>query len=193
MGTDSASTKTNPEEKAVPGKAGRPPPIVLTSAVNLIQLQKQLKGVVSGNFEFRSTRNGTRVITRGMADFQSVKSHFDSQKLSYFTFFAKSEKPIKAVIRHLPQNTRAADISDGLVSLGFDVISVKQMTTTRRSTTEESKVINLPLFLVTLPRTAKSQEIFRLPSLCHIAIRVDAYRAQNSLTQCHNCQQFGHV
>jgi hypothetical protein len=30
-------------------------------------------------------------------------------------------------------------------------------------------------------------------SLCHIAIRVEAYRAQNGLTQWHNCQQFGHV
>jgi hypothetical protein len=36
MDTDSASTETNSEEEAVPGKAGRPPPIVLTSAVNLI-------------------------------------------------------------------------------------------------------------------------------------------------------------
>jgi hypothetical protein len=49
------------------------------------------------------------------------------------------------------------------------------------------------LILITLPRTAKSQEIFRLTALCHIAIRVEAYRAQNCLMQCHNCQQFGHV
>jgi hypothetical protein len=35
---------------------GRPPPILLTSAINLIQLQKQLKGFVKGNFEI--TRNG---------------------------------------------------------------------------------------------------------------------------------------
>jgi hypothetical protein len=127
-----------------------------------------------------------------MADFQSVKSHFDSQNLSYYSSFPKSEKPIKVVICHLPHNTPAEDISDGLVSLGFDV-SVKQMTSTRRSPPEESKIINLPLFLVTLPRTAKSQQIFRLSSLCHIAVRVEAYRAQNALTQCHNCQQFGHV
>jgi hypothetical protein len=66
------------------------------------------------------------------------------------------------------------------------------MTTTRRSPPEETKIITLPLFLVTLPKTPKSQ-IFRLPSLCHIAIRVEAYRNQSSLTQCHNCQQFGHV
>jgi hypothetical protein len=80
-----------------------------------------------------------------------------------------------------------------LVDIGFDAVSVRQMTTTRRSLPEDPKIINLPLFFVTLPNTAKSQEIFRLPSLCHIAIKVEAYRAQNGLTQCHNCQQFGHV
>jgi hypothetical protein len=128
-----------------------------------------------------------------VADFQSVKPHFDSQNLSYYSFFHKSEKPIKAVIRHLPHNTPAEDISVTLVSLDFDVVSVKQMTATRRSPPEESKIINLPLFLVTLPRTAKSHKMFRLSSLCHIAIRVEAYRAQNALTQCNNCQQFGHV
>jgi hypothetical protein len=127
-----------------------------------------------------------------MADFQSVKSHFDSQNLSHYSFFPKSEKPVKAAIRHLSHNTPAEDISDGLVSLGFDVVSVKQMTAIRRSPPEESKIINLSLFLVTLSRTAKSQEIFRLSSLCHVAIRVGVYRAQIALTQCHNCQQFGH-
>jgi PAX-interacting protein 1 len=127
-----------------------------------------------------------------MADFQSVKSYFENHNKSYFSFFPKHEKPIKAVIRHLCK-TPLLKTSDGLVSLGFDVNNVKQMTTTRRSSTEESKVITLSLFLITLPRTPKSQDIFHLPSLCHIAIRVEVYRNQNSLTQCHSCQQFGHV
>jgi hypothetical protein len=190
MDTGSANTEVTPREVAAPAKPGPPPPIILTSAVNLILLQKQLKGVVSENFKVRSTRNGTRVITRNMADFQSVKSHFDNQNLPYYSF-PKSEKPINAVIRHLRQNTPAEDISDGLVSLGFDVVTVRQMTATRRSPPEESKIINL--LLVTLSRTAYTQENFLLPSLCHIAMRVEVYRAQNALTQCHNCQQFGHV
>jgi hypothetical protein len=117
MDTDSANTEASPDEAAAPAKRGRPPPIVLTSAANLILLQTQLKGVVSENFEFRSTRNGTRVIKRSMADFKSVKTHFDSQNLSYYSFFPKSEKPIKAVIRHLLHNTHAKDISDRLVML----------------------------------------------------------------------------
>jgi hypothetical protein len=92
---DSTNTEASPCEAKAPAKRGRPPPIVLTFAVNLIQLQKQLKGVVSENFEFRSTRNGTRVITRSMADCQSVNSHFDSQNLSLLLFFPKIRKAHK--------------------------------------------------------------------------------------------------
>jgi hypothetical protein len=128
MDTDTSGTESMPHEGAAPGKTGRPPPIVLTSATNLIHLQKQLKGVLKDNSEFPSTRNGTRINTKTMADFSAFKSHLENNNLAYFTFYPKSLKPIKAVICHLPLNTPAEDISDGLARLGFDVISVKQMT-----------------------------------------------------------------
>jgi hypothetical protein len=84
---------------------------------------------------------------------------------------------------------------DGLMSLGFDVISVKQMTTNHRSSAEGTTTVILPLFLITLPRTTKLQYIFTLSSICHIAIKVEPYEAQNALTQyylghvCANCKQ----
>jgi hypothetical protein len=87
-----------------------------------------------------------------MADFSAFKSYLENNNLAYFTYYPKYLKPIKAVIRHLPLNTPAEDISDGLVSLGFDVISVKQMTATRWSPPEGSTTISIPLFLITLPR-----------------------------------------
>jgi hypothetical protein len=122
-----------------------------------------------------------------MAEFSAIKTFLETNKLSY-TVFPKSEKPIKAVIRHLAQKTPAEDISDGFVSLGFDVISFKQMTTTRRNPPPEgTSTINRPLFLIviTLPRTAKSQEIFQL-NICHISIKVEVYKAHNGLTRCYN-------
>jgi hypothetical protein len=167
MDTDVSGTEAMPHEEAVPGTIGRPPPIVLTSATNLILLQKKLKGVLKDNIEFRSTRNGTRIITKTMANFSAFKSYTEKNNLAYFTFYTKSLKPIKAVIHHLPLNTLAEDISDILVSRSFDIISVKQMTVTCHSPHEGTTTINIPLFLITLPRTAKSQEMFRLPSLCH--------------------------
>jgi hypothetical protein len=51
MDTDASGTEATSNEEAVPGKRGRPPPIILT-------LEKQLKSVVKQTFEFRSTING---------------------------------------------------------------------------------------------------------------------------------------
>jgi hypothetical protein len=98
MDTDASGTEVTSNEEAFPDKTGRPPPIILTPTANLIQLQKLLKSVVKESFEFCSTRNGTRVIARDMADFQSVKFHSDANNLSFYSFYPKSEKPMKAVL-----------------------------------------------------------------------------------------------
>jgi hypothetical protein len=159
---DVEETTDKPEEQQPSNnKSGRPPPILLTSTTNLMQLQRKVKDIFTGNFEFRNIRSGTRIVTKEMANFSAIKKFVENNNLSYYTFYPKWENLIKDVIRHLPQNTPAEDISDGLVSLGFDVISVRQMITSRR-TPEGTNTINLLLFLVTLPRTEKSQELFRL-------------------------------
>jgi hypothetical protein len=52
-------------------KSVRPPPIVLISTTNLMQLQRHMKGILTGKFEFRNNRSGTRIVTKEMmADFQ---------------------------------------------------------------------------------------------------------------------------
>jgi hypothetical protein len=99
--------------------------------------------------------------------FSAAKSCLENDNLAYFIFYSKHEKPIKAVMRHLPPNSPAEGISDGLVSLGFDVVSIKDMTATRRSPPEGSTTKNVPLLLLTLPRTAKFQETAsNLPVVC---------------------------
>jgi hypothetical protein len=82
MDMDSSGAEATTREQIVSGKASRPPPIILTSKTNLFQFQKQLKNVVKDDFEFRSTRNGTRVIIKGMADFEAAKSHFNNNNNS---------------------------------------------------------------------------------------------------------------
>jgi hypothetical protein len=83
--------------------------------------------MLKGNFQFRSTRNGTRQ----MADYSAIRAYFDYKDLHYFTFHHKSEKSVKAVDRHLPIDTPAEDISNGLQDLGYSVFSVKHMTEVR--------------------------------------------------------------
>jgi hypothetical protein len=50
-----------------------------------------------------------------------------------------------------------------------------------------------PLVLVIHPRSVKSDDIFKLFSLYHISMKVEAYKSQIFLTQCFHCQQLGHV
>jgi hypothetical protein len=78
---------------AVSGKRGKLSQIILTSTTKMILVQKQLKSVVKVNFEFHGTRNGTGVVTRGMPDFQSVKSHLDANNLSFTHSITKPRKP----------------------------------------------------------------------------------------------------
>jgi hypothetical protein len=142
-----------------------------------VTVAETIKVIVKGSFEFRITKNRTRVPTKEMADFSAIKYFF----LSFEENFLLQLLPI---IRHLPSHTYAEVIYEALVKLGFDVISVKQITTSRLSPSQVPENSNLPFFLVSLPRTGKSQDIFKLRSLCHIHIKVEAYKKQNGLTHC---------
>jgi hypothetical protein len=190
------TTATDGDKRATTSQAGRPPPIILTAANNLLQLQKKLRGFVKGSFEFRNTRNGTTDTTKELTDFSAHKAYFQKENLYFSTFHPKSLKSIKAVIRHLPSLTPAEEIYETLEKLGFDIIRIKQMTSNRRALPEVgSNPTNhfLPPFLITLHRNEKSQEIFKLTGLYHISVKVEAYKTSSKLIQCHNCQQFGHV
>jgi hypothetical protein len=70
-------------------------------------------------------------MSKEMADDSAIRHYLESKHLNHYTFFPKSEKPIKAVIRHLLHDTPAEDISNSLNDLAFDVINVKQMTSKR--------------------------------------------------------------
>jgi hypothetical protein len=102
----SNTENTEVQQQQSPSKSGRPPPIVLTSTTNLIQLQRQITKFTTGNFEFRNTRNGTRIVTKEMADFSAFKKCQERTNFSWYSYFPESENPLKAVIRHFPSTPR---------------------------------------------------------------------------------------
>jgi hypothetical protein len=107
-----------------------------------------------------------------------MKSYLKKNNLHYFTFSPNSEKPIKAVICHLTADTPVEDSSNTVEDLCFKVINVRKTTATRLAPSRQTLMETHPLFLVTLTRNIKFQEIYKLKSLNHIIIKVDLYKAQ---------------
>ncbi|PNF27753.1 hypothetical protein B7P43_G12787, partial [Cryptotermes secundus] len=188
---DGAQSGEGPSTEDNTGK-GRPPPIILTSEVNLLSLQKEMKVVVTGEFFFWNTASSIRITTKNMADYKATQNLLNQKGLSFFTFYTKGDNPVNAVIRHLPSNTSSEDITVALQELAYEVISVKQMAAKRPFPTGHT-LISLFLFLVTLARNHKSQEIFKITNLCNIIVKVQAYKSKSGLTQRYNCQRFGHI
>jgi hypothetical protein len=133
------------------------------------------------------------IIIKEKVGYSAMRSSLEKNNLNYFTFSTNSEKCIKVVIHHLPSDTPMEDISNILEDLGFNIISMRQMTATQRARTRQTHMETLCLFPVTLTRNTKFQQIYKLNSLNHIVIKVEFYRAQIGLMQCYSCQNFGHV
>ena len=137
------------ERKETPKVTGRPPPIIVATNTNLIKAQREIKTKLKGDFTIRNTRNGFRITTKNMEDYLTLKNHLDQDQTHYYTFHTKAEKPIKAVIRHLPGETPAEDIANELLALGYKVHNVRQMSTTRQQPEGDRQTQALPLFLIT--------------------------------------------
>jgi hypothetical protein len=130
---DLRSLKWSPTADNLCAKGGRQatPPVTIRVSLNLLNFQGELKPIIKDTFEFRTTRNGIKVVTKDTANYSALMRYFVASKIPYYTFHPKSLKSAKAVIRHLPGDTPIKDISDELLALGFTVINVRQMTATR--------------------------------------------------------------
>jgi RNA:NAD 2'-phosphotransferase (TPT1/KptA family) len=51
---------------------GRPPPIILTSSVNLLKIQTDTREVTKRNSKFRTAKNGIWVVTKVMAAYLTI-------------------------------------------------------------------------------------------------------------------------
>lgn len=92
------------------------------------------------------------------------------------------------VLRKLPADTLLSDIKEDIIDLGFPATDVTQMS--RRGKVTKEKVL-YPLFLVTLPKTTDTKELFSLQYLLSYRISVEANRPAEYL-QCYQRQRLGH-
>jgi hypothetical protein len=103
QGGDVAVVPRNNNKKFI-----RPPRINLTSPVNIISFQQDIKHTAQ-EFSMRTTGAGIRIATHYTTDHTAILSYLSRHNFSHFTLYSHCDKPIKAVIRHLPINTSSQE------------------------------------------------------------------------------------
>jgi len=164
-----------------------PPPIFVRGVTNYSNLTTafiELIGV--DNFFCKASADRLKIQTANPESYRSLIHFLKDEGAEYHTYQLKEDKPLRVVIRNLYHTTETDTIKEELEVRMFDV---------RRVTNVLHRVTKapLPLFFVDLEPQIKSNDIFQLTSLLHTKIRVEEPYKSKILSQCINCQEYGHT
>lgn len=107
-------------------------------------------------------------------------------KAEFHTFQLKEDKPIRVVIRNSHPTTPTDLIKSELKTCLFEVRQVSSVL---------HKISKIPLLLlfVDLEPTDQSKDIYKLTPLFHTLIKVEEPYKPKNISQCSNCQDYGHT
>jgi len=175
----------NPNDPVGPrdnsNKFYRPPPIILTSPVSVISFQEIVKYFAQDHISLRTTGPGILILSNCLTDYRLILFYLSDHNFHHFTFYPQSDKPINAVILHLPIRTSSQDIPLAFQELEY-IISARQMTTKRPPPTHDVSVTTISLPHIPSDSGTLSE-----------VTAVEESEAQTRLMPCYNYQRFGHI
>lgn len=164
-----------------------PPPIFVRGVENYLDLCTALTEHIGvDNFFCKASTDRLKIQTSNPESYRSLIQFLKEQEAEFHTYQLKQDKPLRVVIRNLHPTTPVDTIKEELEVRLFEI---------RRVTNVLHKVtkIPLPLFFVDLEPTTKSAEIFHLSALLHTKIKVEEPYKSKTISQCNNCQEYGHT
>lgn len=164
-----------------------PPPIFVRGVVDYTEVCTKLIDLIGvDNFFCKSSADRLKIQTANPDSYRTLVRYLKEENAEFHTYQLHEDKPIRVVIRNLHPTTRTELIKDELEVRLFEV---RRVTNVLHRITK----IQLPLFFVDLEPTQKSSEIFQLSSLLHTKIKIEEPYKPKSISQCNNCQEYGHT
>lgn len=164
-----------------------PPPIFVRGVDNYLDVCTALIELIGvDNFFCKSSADRLKIQTSNPESYRTLIHFLKEQEAEFHTYQLKQDKPLRVVIRNLHPTTNVDTIKEELEVRLFEI---------RRVTNVLHKVtkIPLPLFFVDLEPSIKSAEIFNLSSLLYTKIKVEEPYKTKTISQCTNCQDYGHT
>ncbi|GFS87666.1 hypothetical protein TNCV_2942461 [Trichonephila clavipes] len=152
--------------EVVTPKIKLPHPIMLKIKKNFREQIKRINEK-SPKFRNRTVNDVVKMFTNDHEEYRNLIHFLESDKdFEFYIIKRNIDKPIKAVIKGLPNSSKIEDITKDLADEGFVIDSCTQLIS--RRTKKE-----LPYFLVILPRNDKNSQIFYLAHLSYLQVKVE--------------------
>lgn len=127
-----------------------------------------------------------KVQTPNPTIYRELIHYLKPEKTEYHIYQLKEDKLLRVVIRNLHPSTPLDVIKE---ELDVRLFEVKQVTNVLHKVNKNC----LPLFVLDLVPTLRSANNFQLFSLLHTKIKIKEPYKPKTISQCFNCQQYGHT
>lgn len=161
------------------------PPIVITTNLKTpVQFTKSIIETLDSEAKFKFGKEGLKVFLSDQEKYDKLSTILKNKNIEHFSYALNSEKPKHLVLKGLP-NLEIQQILDDLNFQGFKPLKCVKMKM-------KKPILEAPMFLITFNSDVILNDVRKIRYICSIRIRWDKYRNTRGITQCHNCQEFGH-
>ncbi|UYV71898.1 hypothetical protein LAZ67_9000983 [Cordylochernes scorpioides] len=173
-----------PWTKVTHAKKPRIPPVIAENVTDWKLLCQELKDLCTDKFQCTISGNKHIIKAKNISDFKKIREYVQKNNGGY-SYRLQEEKPLKVVLKGVTTAYKTEDIAIELATMGFTETSVKRL---HRQSTKRP----MNLVLVELPKNEHNKKIYGITELLYQKIAVESFRTTNRVTQCFNCQGFGH-
>lgn len=160
------------------------PPIICYK-LNVAELSRYTRGLRI-TYKIHNINSVKSVITtRTKDDHSKVKEFLLSRKTEFNTYTSKEDKKTLLVLKGIHHSYEVAEIKSELILEGIPVMDVSPYKTTRT----DRKFNN---FVVQVEKNCEIASVYRKTLLMNQKVHWEKLKT-NGITQCKNCQKFGHV
>ncbi|GFW84128.1 uncharacterized protein TNCV_4877911 [Trichonephila clavipes] len=132
------------------------------------------------------TKGYIKIEAQSADDHRDITTYLKEKQLEHYVIEPPSTRPLKLVIKGLPENIEPEDIKNDLISKGINIIKVAQL---KKFVTKTP----LPIYMIEIARDDNVNDIYQVRSCLYMQIKLNPFRKGNRITQCCNCNFFHHA
>ncbi|UYV71942.1 hypothetical protein LAZ67_9001243, partial [Cordylochernes scorpioides] len=165
-------------------KKPRIPPVIAENVADWKLLCQELKDLCMEPFQVTISGKKHIIKSKNIGDFKKIREYVQKNNGGY-SYRLQEEKPLKVVLKGVSTAFKEEDVVTELVSIGFTEVIVKRLH-------RQSTKIPMNIVLVELPKNEQNKRIYGITEILYQKIVVESFRTTKRVTQCFNCQGFGH-